>query len=605
MLGSDKKFKFYIFFIFILLQISTTIFANITSNESLEKNSEISSDANQIHKAVINSDFEALDLLFISKEIDRSKDISDIGNILHIAAYYNNLKTLQYLLTKYFDEVYSLIDAKNKKGQTPLMLAAYLGNGHVMAFLISKGANINAKDNDGKRAIHWAAIGKQNLSIELLAYLKANLNAIDNNNLRAVDLLRENSDDESKKIIDLLNKLTFQNEKLKKAPPLYTYSPLENLVLEGGGAKGIAYVGAIKTLEKLDALKDLKRVAGTSAGAITATFISLGYTSDEMLNILSQTDLTDFLDYYISEKKIINLYENTSFSQMLKSFADDFYQIFKNPISIFEKTIDFFKNIFDATSLCEGEDFRKWIESKIYEKTNIHFLTFKELKHLQETNDKIKHLHVFTTMVEPTLDIIQISSEDEKFDDVIISDAVRASMSIPGVFKPHNLYVKNAENKRVLKEDLGLFIDGGVLDNFPIAAFDSLKYQRASVDENKDFVVLNKRTLGLSLYNPENNKQIPNEVSNIYDLGNTLVELYFNSEELFHKLEPYDEFRVIKINDEGVSTLEFKLSDEIKKSLELSGEEATQKFFDDQEKRLKEMDLIIDPNTVDILTLKN
>ena len=50
-----------------------------------------------------------------------------------------------------------------------------------------------------------------------------------------------------------------------------------------------------------------------------------------------------------------------------------------------------------------------------------------------------------------------------------------------------------------------------------------------------------------------------------------------------------------------VSTLEFKLSEEEKKALEESGKKATKKFFDEQEKRLKSMNLLIDPNEMSTL----
>ena len=36
--------------------------------------------------------------------------------------------------------------------------------------------------------------------------------------------------------------------------------PFRNLVFEGGGVKGIAYVGAMKVLDKEEILKDIKRV---------------------------------------------------------------------------------------------------------------------------------------------------------------------------------------------------------------------------------------------------------------------------------------------------------------------------------------------------------
>src|SRR3954447_5975701 len=52
-------------------------------------------------------------------------------------------------------------------------------------------------------------------------------------------------------------------------------------VFEGGGAKGIAFVGA------LDALREsghtLRRFVGTSAGAITATLLAADFSRDEIV----------------------------------------------------------------------------------------------------------------------------------------------------------------------------------------------------------------------------------------------------------------------------------------------------------------------------------
>ncbi len=56
----------------------------------------------------------------------------------------------------------------------------------------------------------------------------------------------------------------------------------KNLVFEGGGVKGIAYVGALEVLEKEGILGSIERVAGTSAGAMVAVLVALGYTATEL-----------------------------------------------------------------------------------------------------------------------------------------------------------------------------------------------------------------------------------------------------------------------------------------------------------------------------------
>jgi arachidonate 5-lipoxygenase len=58
----------------------------------------------------------------------------------------------------------------------------------------------------------------------------------------------------------------------------------ENLAFEGGGAKGFAYIGALRELEEAGIYPDaVRRVAGTSVGALMAMFAVLGVSSDYML----------------------------------------------------------------------------------------------------------------------------------------------------------------------------------------------------------------------------------------------------------------------------------------------------------------------------------
>ena len=66
---------------------------------------------------------------------------------------------------------------------------------------------------------------------------------------------------------------------------------VRNLVFEGGGVKGIAYGGALKMLKKYGFLSHIEKVAGTSAGAITAVLLSIGYTVEELSKIISETNL--------------------------------------------------------------------------------------------------------------------------------------------------------------------------------------------------------------------------------------------------------------------------------------------------------------------------
>ena len=62
-----------------------------------------------------------------------------------------------------------------------------------------------------------------------------------------------------------------------------------NLVLEGGGVKGIGLVGAISVLEEHGF--SFVRVAGTSAGAIVGSLVAAGFTSAELHTLMASSRL--------------------------------------------------------------------------------------------------------------------------------------------------------------------------------------------------------------------------------------------------------------------------------------------------------------------------
>src|SRR5687768_17580418 len=82
--------------------------------------------------------------------------------------------------------------------------------------------------------------------------------------------------------------------------PIVVYSQknyeYKNLVFEGGGIRGLAYPGALKVLEEKGIIKNVERVAGTSAGAITALMVSLGYNSREIDSIIYALKIQQFKD---------------------------------------------------------------------------------------------------------------------------------------------------------------------------------------------------------------------------------------------------------------------------------------------------------------------
>jgi NTE family protein len=72
------------------------------------------------------------------------------------------------------------------------------------------------------------------------------------------------------------------------SPKARDYEPVY-AIFQGGGAKGITHVGALKAME--NERLALVGVAGTSAGAIIAALAAVGYRADELLNPKDGTDI--------------------------------------------------------------------------------------------------------------------------------------------------------------------------------------------------------------------------------------------------------------------------------------------------------------------------
>lgn len=71
--------------------------------------------------------------------------------------------------------------------------------------------------------------------------------------------------------------------------------PIEHLVLRGGGAKGIGNPPALRALENLGKLADLKKVVGTSAGALTAVCLASGMSARAFQRLSNDTGMLSLL----------------------------------------------------------------------------------------------------------------------------------------------------------------------------------------------------------------------------------------------------------------------------------------------------------------------
>lgn len=69
-----------------------------------------------------------------------------------------------------------------------------------------------------------------------------------------------------------------------------TIYPFKNLVFHGGGVRAFAYHGALPVLEEHGILPQIARVAGTSAGAMTAALVSFRLSARETVDLFRSLD---------------------------------------------------------------------------------------------------------------------------------------------------------------------------------------------------------------------------------------------------------------------------------------------------------------------------
>lgn len=91
--------------------------------------------------------------------------------------------------------------------------------------------------------------------------------------------------------------------------------PKVGLVLSGGGAKGAAHIGVLKYIEEIGLPIDY--IAGTSMGSVVGGMYALGYSSDEILDIISSVDWDRLISNNVDRKKISYKRKSESISQLI------------------------------------------------------------------------------------------------------------------------------------------------------------------------------------------------------------------------------------------------------------------------------------------------
>jgi len=187
------------------------------------------------------------------------------------------------------------------------------------------------------------------------------------------------------------------------------------LVLSGGGAKGIAHIATLQALDSLGIVPDL--VIGTSMGSIVGGLYSAGYSGDSIAAITKNINWSEVLGGSISLSNV----------------------------SVEEK--EQFKKYVAELDLVEGKP-----------KMNPAIINDQKLRELfSQLTYPVFTIRDFDDLPIPyramTTDIV--NGKEVLLDSGPLSVAMRASMSIPGVFSP-------------VPYNNTLLVDGGILNNFPV-----------------------------------------------------------------------------------------------------------------------------------------
>src|SRR5699024_8029626 len=192
-------------------------------------------------------------------------------------------------------------------------------------------------------------------------------------------------------------------------------------VFSGGGVKAYAFLGALDSIHEKNI--KIERVAGTSAGAIMASFVASGFNRTEIAQLLIESNLKKFLDPPFFSEKI-------PFAKWLL--------------------------LYFQMGLYRGEQLENWLHRLFLEKGIETFQDIKEgyLKIV------VSDISLGKLIVIPD-DLERVYGLDPMH--FRLATAVRMSASFPYFFMPKQIMGK--------KKKKSYIVDGGLLSNFPLWIF--------------------------------------------------------------------------------------------------------------------------------------
>src|SRR5215218_7200530 len=305
-----------------------------------------------------------------------------------------------------------------------------------------------------------------------------------------------------------------------------------DLVFEGGGVKGIGLAGAYAALRRRGFAP--KRVAGSSAGAITAALVAAGYDAQDLDDILMEVPF--------------------------KRFKDEAWED-KLPL------VGHGASVLTQLGIYEGRFFEAWLTGLLTAKG---IRTFGQLA--DEGAERLKDRYRLKVIASDVTHRRMLVLPDDAAhlgiepDDLEVAYAVRMSMSIPVFFEPvvHR-------NPRTGVDHL--IVDGGMLSNFPVWLFDAEKGEPPRwptfgmlLVEDDPKVPVAHRVEG---------RQSGSIIDYIKALASTMMEAH---DRLY--LEKATFVRTIPIPTLGVSTTEFDITPARVRAIYESGRRAAFDFLD-------------------------
>lgn len=288
--------------------------------------------------------------------------------------------------------------------------------------------------------------------------------------------------------------------------------PKVAVVLSGGGAKGAAHVGALKVIEEAGIPVDM--IVGTSMGAIIGGLYSVGHTPECLDSILRAQDWPTLLTDRKGEKE----------QSFLARERDDKFTL-NIPL---KKTTenDSIQQVNSKAGIIEGRNVVKMFQRLI----------------APEYEGEIDFDKLPIRFACVAVDVA--SGKEIVFHSGRLDTAMRASMSIPGAFRP-------------IRKDSMLLIDGGILNNYPVDVARKM---------GADIVI--GVNVGEGLYNAD-------RIKNMMDIVNQIASIY-ESDKRQKNITDTDIY--IKVNAKGYSIASF--TNEAIDTLIMRGEEAARASFD-------------------------